>query len=93
MRIYVGNLSFDATDSDLQAEFSAYGQVASAQVVVDRYSLRSRGFGFVEMNDTTEAKAAIAALNGREVKGRPWTVNEARERRETRGAPRNRRSY
>ena len=82
MRIYVGNLSFQATDGDLQEIFSRHGEVGSAQVVIDRYSMRSRGFGFVEMTNDSEANAAIAALNGTEHQGRQLTVNEARERRE-----------
>ncbi len=82
MRIYVGNLSFQATDGDLQELFAQHGEVGSAQVVIDRYSMRSRGFGFVEMPNDTEANAAITALNGMEHQGRQLTVNEARERRE-----------
>ena len=82
MRIYVGNLSFQAADGDLQEIFSRHGEVSSAQVVIDRYSMRSRGFGFVEMTNDSEANAAIAALNGTEHQGRQLTVNEARERRE-----------
>lgn len=80
MRIYVGNLSFDTTDSGLHSAFAAFGNVTSAQVVIDKFSQRSRGFGFVEMQDTAEAEAAIAGLNEREVDGRQLTVNEARER-------------
>ena len=82
MRIYVGNLSFQATDADLQDLFQQHGEVASAQVIIDRYSMRSRGFGFVEMPNGSEAEAAIAALNGNEHQGRQLTVNEARDRRE-----------
>lgn len=80
MRIFVGNLSFESTDSDLNVAFSGYGQVTSAQIVKDRDTNRSRGFGFVEMQDASQAKAAIAGLNGKEVNGRALTVNEARER-------------
>ncbi|MBI2866434.1 MAG: RNA-binding protein [Chloroflexi bacterium] len=79
MKIYVGNLAFEVTDEDLSTEFSAYGAVASATVVKDAYSGRSRGFGFVEMGDA-EARAAIAGLNGKDLKGRALTVNEARPR-------------
>ena len=86
MRIYVGNLSFDSTDADLRAAFTPFGEVGSAQVVIDKFSQRSRGFGFVEMGNGTEAQAAIAALNGRDLHGRQLTVNEARERSESRGA-------
>ena len=82
MRIYVGNLSFQATDADLQELFQQHGEVTSAQVIIDRYSMRSRGFGFVEMPNGSEAEAAIAALNGNEHQGRQLTVNEARDRRE-----------
>lgn len=82
MRIYVGNLSFQATDADLQDLFQQHGEVTSAQVIIDRYSNRSRGFGFVEMPNSSEAEAAIAALNGNEHQGRQLTVNEARDRRE-----------
>jgi RNA recognition motif-containing protein len=82
LRIFVGNLSFQSTDTDLQAAFSPFGEVTSAQVVKDRDTNRSRGFGFVDMPDAAQAKAAIAALNGKEVAGRALTVNEARERSE-----------
>lgn len=82
MRIYVGNLSFQATDADLQELFQQHGEVTSAQVIIDRYSMRSRGFGFVEMSNSSEAGAAITALNGHEHQGRQLTVNEARDRRE-----------
>lgn len=85
MRIYVGNLSFQATDADLQELFQQHGEVTSAQVIIDRYSMRSRGFGFVEMPNGSEAEAAIAALNGNEHQGRQLTVNEARDRREGSG--------
>ena len=82
MRIYVGNLSFQATDADLQELFQQHGEVSSAQVIIDRYSMRSRGFGFVEMPNGSEAETAISALNGQEHQGRQLTVNEARDRRE-----------
>jgi len=77
MKIYVGNLSFEATDQDLKDAFAAYGQVETATVVKDSYSGRSRGFGFVEMPSEAEARAAITALNGQELKGRAVKVNEA----------------
>lgn len=80
MNIYVGNLSFETTDGDLEAAFKAYGQVSAARVITDQYSGRSRGFGFVEMASDAEAQAAINALNGKEFKGRTLTVNEARPR-------------
>jgi RNA recognition motif-containing protein len=77
-KLYVGNLSYGITDSSLQQIFSAHGTVASAQVIMDRDTGRSKGFGFVEMGSDQEAQAAISALNGKEVEGRPLTVNEAR---------------
>jgi hypothetical protein len=80
MRIYVGNLPFGVTDGDLSAAFSQHGQVASAQVVVDRETGRSRGFGFVEMPTGSEAEAAIRGLNGKDMQGRALTVNEAKAR-------------
>ena len=82
MNIYVGNLSFECSDEDLRTAFTPFGQIASVQIVTDRYTGRSRGFGFIEMPNKTEAQAAITGLNGKEVKGRPITVNEARPRAE-----------
>lgn len=79
MNIYVGNLPYEFTDGDLEAAFSQYGPVISARVIMDRFSGRSRGFGFVEMGDADGAKA-IAAMNGKDMKGRALTVNEARPR-------------
>lgn len=78
MNIYVGNLSFEVTDADLQELFAAYGQVESASVIKDRFSGESRGFGFVEMPSKSDADTAIAALNGTDLKGRSITVNEAK---------------
>lgn len=78
MNIYAGNLSYDVTDEDLQAAFETYGQVTSANVIKDRFSGESRGFGFVEMASKEEGKAAIEALNGTQLKGKSITVNEAR---------------
>lgn len=80
MNIYVGNLSFDETDDTLEEAFSAHGEVESARVITDRYSGRSRGFGFVEMPNKEEAEAAIAALNGTDLGGRTLTVNESKPR-------------
>ncbi len=80
MNIYVGNLSFDETETSLEAAFAAHGEVTSTRIITDRETGRSRGFGFVEMGDQTQAEAAIAALNGSNVNGRDLTVNEARER-------------
>ena len=81
-KLYVGNLAYGVTDSDLQQLFEPYGSVQSAQVIVDRDTGRSKGFGFVEMGSDQEAQAAIAALNGKEVEGRALTVNEARPKTE-----------
>jgi len=83
--IYVGNLVWDATADDLLALFQQHGQVARAQVITDRETGRSRGFGFVEMEDDVEAQVAIDALNGTPFRGRPLTVNEARPREERGG--------
>ena len=77
-KLYVGNLPYSVSDSDLQRMFEAHGAVQSAQVIMDRDTGRSKGFGFVEMTSDAEAQAAIAALNGQEVDGRSLTVNEAR---------------
>lgn len=82
MNIYVGNLSFDVTEEDLREAFEAFGEVTSAAVIKDKFSGESRGFGFVEMADAEQAKAAISGLNDKELKGRNITVNEARPRQE-----------
>ena len=79
-KLYVGNLSYDTSDSKLQELFEEFGAVQSAQVIMDRDTGRSKGFGFVEMGSDEEAKAAINGLNGKEVGGRALTVNEARPR-------------
>jgi cold-inducible RNA-binding protein len=81
-KLYVGNLSYNVTGSELEQLFSAHGKVQSAEVIADRDTGRSKGFGFVEMGSEDEAKAAIAALNGQEVGGRALTVNEAKPREE-----------
>ena len=87
-KLYVGNLGYDVTDSDLSKLFEAHGTVESAQVIMDRDAGRSKGFGFVEMKTDQEAQAAIAALNGQDMNGRSLTVNEARPRTEGgRGRP------
>lgn len=77
-KLYVGNLAYGVSDGDLQQLFEAHGTVQSAQVIMDRDTGRSKGFGFVEMGSDQEAQAAIAALNGKDVDGRSLTVNEAR---------------
>jgi RNA recognition motif-containing protein len=81
-KLYVGNLNFAMGNQDLEEMFSAYGQVNSATVIMDRDTGRSKGFGFVEMANDDEAAAAISALNGKEMNGRALTVNEARPREE-----------
>ena len=77
-KLYVGNLSYDLDKNDLQQMFAAQGEVTSAQVITDRETQRSKGFGFVEMGSDQDAQAAIAALNGKSIDGRALTVNEAR---------------
>jgi cold-inducible RNA-binding protein len=84
-KLYVGNLSYDTSDGDLQEMFGAFGTVQSAQIVMDRDTGRSKGFGFVEMSSDQEAQAAIKALNGKEAGGRSLTVNEARPREDRGG--------
>ncbi len=85
-KLFVGSLSYQATDDDLKAAFDAVGQVVSAKVITDRDTGRSKGFGFVEMSTEEEAQAAVKQLNGKEIAGRPIVVNEARpqENRERR---------
>jgi len=81
-KLYVGNLSFDTTDQILQDTFSAYGEVTSAIVIMDRESGRSKGFGFVEFAQDADAKKAMEEMNGKEVDGRSLKVDEAKEPRE-----------
>ena len=81
-KLFVGNLPHAVRDDELRAHFEAHGTVTSAQVIVDRETGRSKGFGFVEMASDDEAQAAIAACNGQDMGGRPLTVNEARPREE-----------
>ena len=91
MNIYVGNLSYDMNEQQLREAFAPYGTVDEARVIMDRDSGRSKGFGFVDMSDDTEARAAIEGLNGKDLEGRTLTVNEARPReggREPRSGPR-----
>jgi RNA recognition motif-containing protein len=82
MNIYVGNLSFEVGDEDLKQAFGGFGQVESVNIIKDKFSGQSRGFGFVEMPNKAEAQAAISGLNGKDLKGRPISVNEARPRSE-----------
>ena len=82
MKLYVGNLSFETTENDLQDMFEQHGKVAEVALMMDRTTGRSRGFAFVTMNDATEGNAAMAAFNGKEIQGRTLTVNEARPREE-----------
>ncbi len=84
MNLYVGNLSRDVTNEDMQQAFEPFGQVTTVNVIKDRYSGESRGFGFVEMPDKSEAQAAISDLNGHELKGQEITVSEARPRSDKR---------
>ena len=81
-KLYVGNLAYGVTDSQLEQLFAAHGAVQSAQVIMDRDTGRSKGFGFVEMSSSAEAESAISALNGVEKDGRAMTVNEARPKAE-----------
>jgi RNA recognition motif-containing protein len=80
MNIYVGNLSYDATDAMVQEAFESFGRVTSAKVIKDKYTGQSRGFGFVEMPEPAQAQAAIKSLNGRDLLGKQISVNEARPR-------------
>ena len=82
MKLYVGNLSFETTENDLQDLFKQHGAVNEVHLMMDRMTGKSRGFAFVTMNDGAQANAAMSALNGREVNGRTLTVNEARPREE-----------
>jgi cold-inducible RNA-binding protein len=84
-KLYVGNLEYGVTDSDLEKMFAAFGSVESAQVIMDRDTGRSKGFGFVEMKTDQEAQAVIAALNGQQSGGRSLTVNEAKPREDRGG--------
>ena len=85
MNIYVGNLSFDLTEDELRQAFGSYGQVDSVKIIMDRYSGRSKGFAFIEMANDDEGRAAIAEMNGKELKGRPLKVDEARPRNDSPG--------
>src|SRR6516165_10482655 len=85
MKLYVGNLAYSMTDTDLQNLFEQYGAVQSAQIIMDRDTGRSKGFGFVEMGTSEEGQAAIQALHDQEIGGRKLTVNEARPREDRGG--------
>jgi len=85
MKIYVGNLSYEVTEDDLQLAFKEFGQVESVTIIKDKYSGQSKGFGFVEFSSKAEGQAAIDGLNGKELKGRTLNVNEARPRPESHG--------
>ena len=78
MNIFVGNLSRDASEDDVRQAFQPFGEIATVNIIMDKFTRESKGFGFVEMPTKTEAEAAIAGLNGKELKGRALTVNEAR---------------
>jgi len=80
MNIYVGNISFDATDETIRQAFESFGEVASARIIKDKYTGQSRGFGFVEMLEQAQAQTAIKSLNGKELLGKQISVNEARAR-------------
>jgi RNA recognition motif-containing protein len=80
MNIYVGNLSRDVVESDLKEAFQAFGEVQTTSIIKDKFTSESRGFGFVEMPNKEEAEKAIAGMNGKDLKGRNLTVNEARPR-------------
>ncbi|MDP8218828.1 MAG: RNA-binding protein [Candidatus Theseobacter exili] len=88
MKIYVGNLSYEVNEEDLQLAFKPFGQVDEATIIKDKYSGKSKGFGFVEMSSKDEGQAAIDGLNGKEMQGRALNVNEARPRTESRGTSR-----
>ena len=81
MNLYVGNLSYDMSEENLRTEFAEYGEVQSAKIITDKFTGRSRGFGFVEMNSDDEGKKAMEELNGKDCEGRELVVNEARPRR------------
>ena len=81
MNLYVGNLSYEMSEENLRTEFAEYGEVQSAKIITDKFTGRSRGFGFVEMNSDDEGKKAMEELNGKDFEGRQLVVNEARPRR------------
>jgi len=85
MKLYVGNLSYEVTEEDLKQSFEQFGQVESVAIITDKFTGKSKGFGFVEMASKAEGQSAIDGLNGKELKGRTLNVNEARPRTENRG--------
>ena len=85
MKIFVGSLSYEVTEEDLQAAFGDFGPVSSVEIIKDKFSGQSKGFGFVEMGSDTDAQSAIADLNGTELRGRTLAVDKARPRSESRG--------
>ena len=87
MRIYVGNLSRDVSEGELKEAFAAFGEISSVAIITDKYSGESRGFGFVEMTNQDQGNAAINGLNGKALKGRNLTVNEARPKEDRGGRP------
>jgi len=93
MKLYVGNLSFETTENDIQDLFEQHGTVNEVHLMMDRMTGQSRGFAFVTMNDDTQANSAMSALNGNELNGRALTVNQARPREERPRPPRGNRSF
>jgi RNA recognition motif-containing protein len=94
VNIYIGNLSFDTTEEEIRQAFEGYGKVTSVNIITDKFSGKSRGFGFVEMPTKGEAEAAMAGLNGQELNGQALNVNEARPRTErSSGGGRGQRRY
>ncbi len=93
MKMYVGNLSFETTENDLQDLFEQHGAVSEVQLMMDRMTGKSRGFAFITMNDGAQASAAMSALNGHEVNGRALSVNEARPREQRPGPYGGKRSF
>jgi len=92
-KLFVGNLSFNTTENDLQAAFAAHGTVTETNLMMDRETGRARGFGFITMSSADEAQKAIAAMNGKEIDGRALTVNVAKPREERTGGGGGRREY
>jgi cold-inducible RNA-binding protein len=86
MNIYVGNLSFEATENEVRAAFTQFGEVTSCSIIMDKFTQQSKGFGFVEMSNKTEALAAIQSLNGKDLAGRAITVNEAKPKEDRAGS-------